>query len=110
MITLVTGGSSMVGKHLQKILPKAIYLTSKDCDLTNYNDTYNLIKKIKPQSVIHLAAKVGGIMDNINKPVDFFEQNIHFTSGVPITPTHGFQKYACCVFFIKDTSCIASSF
>ena len=94
MIALVTGGSSMVGKHLQKILPKAIYLTSKDCDLTNYNDTYNLIKKIKPQSVIHLAAKVGGIMDNINKPVDFFEQNILInTNTLKACHANGVDKF-----------------
>ncbi len=33
MTILVTGGSSMAGKHLQKILPKAIYLSSKECNL-----------------------------------------------------------------------------
>jgi len=94
MTTLVTGGSSMVGKHLQKILPKAIYLTSKDCDLTNYNDTYNLIKRIKPQAVIHLAAKVGGIMDNINKPVDFFEQNILInTNTLKTCHANGVNKF-----------------
>ena len=44
MKILVTGGSSMVGKHLQKIMPDALYLSSKDCDLENYNQTFNLIK------------------------------------------------------------------
>jgi len=76
MNILVTGGSSMVGKHLQKILPSAVYLNSKDCDLINYEDTFSMFKKAKPNLVIHLAAKVGGIMDNINKPADFFDQNI----------------------------------
>jgi GDP-L-fucose synthase len=76
MTILVTGGSSMVGKHLQKVLSKAIYLSSKECDLQNLEQTSNLFKKIKPQTVIHLAAKVGGIMDNIKNPVNFFEDNI----------------------------------
>lgn len=76
MTILVTGGSSMVGKHLQKILPKAIYLSSKECNLQNFEQTSKLFKQIKPQAVIHLAAKVGGIMDNINNPVNFFEENI----------------------------------
>lgn len=79
---LITGGSSMVGKHLQSILPEAVYLSSKDCDLENYEKTFELIKKIKPQRVIHLAAKVGGIMDNINNPVDFFEKNIYINTNI----------------------------
>ena len=32
---IVTGGSGLVGKHLKEILPNAIYLSSKDCDLTD---------------------------------------------------------------------------
>jgi GDP-L-fucose synthase len=76
MSILVTGGTSMVGKHLKKILPSAYYLGSKECDLENYDKTFSLIKKIKPSVVIHLAAKVGGILDNIKNPVDFFEKNI----------------------------------
>lgn len=76
MSILVTGGSSMVGKHLQKILPKAIYLNSKECDLQNLEQTIKLFNTIKPQAVIHLAAKVGGIMDNIKNPVNFFNDNI----------------------------------
>ena len=40
------------------------------------NGTGMIFKQIKPQVVIHLAAKVGGIMDNINNPVNFFDDNI----------------------------------
>jgi GDP-L-fucose synthase len=82
MKILVTGGSSMVGKHLQKILPQAIYLVSKDCDLTNALHTQKIFSEIKPDIVIHLAAKVGGIMDNIKNPVNFFEQNIYMNTNV----------------------------
>ena len=76
MSVLVTGGSSMVGKHLQKVLPQAVYISSKECNLQNFEDTLKLFKQIKPQTVVHLAAKVGGIIDNIKNPVDFFEDNI----------------------------------
>lgn len=76
MTILITGGTSMVGKHLQKLLPSAIYLNSKDCNLTDFENTLATFKKIKPNLVIHLAAKVGGIMDNIKKPADFFDDNI----------------------------------
>lgn len=82
MKIIVTGGSSMVGKHLQKILPDAIYLNSKDADLTDANQTKNIFNKIKPTAVIHLAAKVGGIMDNIKNPVNFFEENVFINTNV----------------------------
>lgn len=76
MNILVTGGSGMVGRSLKDIIPDAIYLSSKDCDLTNPLETELLIKKHKPDVIIHLAAKVGGIMDNINKPAEYFDDNV----------------------------------
>ena len=63
---LVTGGSSMVGRHLQKYIPEAKYLSSKDCDLKDPEAVKILFNDFKPNLIIHLAAKVGGIMDNIN--------------------------------------------
>jgi len=35
---LVTGGSGLVGKNLKDILPNAIYISSKDFNLTNTDD------------------------------------------------------------------------
>ena len=72
----------MVGKHLQKILPEAEYLSSQDCNLLNLEQTQEMFKKIQPTHVIHLAAKVGGIMDNIKNPVNFFEENIYINTNV----------------------------
>lgn len=73
---IVTGGSGMVGKSLQKILPNAIYLSSKDYNLYNEADVINMYSTLQPDCVIHLAAKVGGIMDNINHPGIYYTQNI----------------------------------
>jgi len=76
---LVTGGSGMVGKHLQEILPTSYnvtYINSKDCDLTNIKEVEWLISSYTPDHVIHLAAKVGGIQDNILKPAEYFDNNI----------------------------------
>lgn len=66
----------MVGNSLKKILPNAIYLSSKDYDLTSEKEVDLLFSKLKPNIIIHLAAKVGGIIDNINKPGEYFTQNI----------------------------------
>jgi len=73
---LVTGGSGVVGQHLKNILPDATYVSSKDCDLTNIVHVRWLISSYIPDIVIHLAAKVGGIIDNIENPVGYFDDNI----------------------------------
>ena len=82
MKILVTGGNGLVGIHLQDILPDAIYVSSKDCDLTQNYEVHRLMYKEKPDVVIHLAARVGGILDNINYPVDYLEENIMINTNV----------------------------
>lgn len=57
---IVTGGSGMVGRHLKEVLPNLIYMSSKDCDLTDLKSVEAYFDKEKPDGVIHLAAKVGG--------------------------------------------------
>ena len=73
---LVTGGSGLVGKYLKKILPDAIYISSKDYDLTTEIGVQKMFLKHKPNVVIHLAARVGGIIDNISHPAEYFTQNV----------------------------------
>lgn len=82
MKILVTGGSGMVGKSLNKYLPNAMYLSSKDCNLTNENEVASLMSKNKFDVVIHLAAKVGGIIDNIENPETYFIDNIQMNSNM----------------------------
>ena len=73
---LVTGGSGLVGKYLKKILPNAIYISSKDYDLTTEEGVRRMFLKHKPNIVVHLAARVGGIIDNLNHPAEYFTQNV----------------------------------
>jgi len=73
---LVTGGSGLVGKYLNKILPDAIYVSSKDYDLTTEDGVKLMFLQNKPDVVIHLAARVGGIIDNLNHPAEYFTQNV----------------------------------
>jgi GDP-L-fucose synthase len=73
---LITGGSGLVGKYLKKILPEATYISSKDYDLTTEDGVKRMFLKYKPDTVVHLAARVGGIIDNINHPAEYFTQNV----------------------------------
>jgi len=91
---LVTGGSGMVGRHLQDIIPNAIYISSVDYDLTSYIQTNQMFYDHKPDVVIHLAAKVGGIIDNINKPCNYFEDNILMnTNMVNLSRLHKVDQF-----------------
>ena len=75
MKILITGGSGLVGKHLQDILPNAVYISSKDYNLIKIDEVRDMMKNHEPDVVIHLAARVGGIMDNVKYPVDYLEEH-----------------------------------
>jgi len=82
MNILVTGGSGLVGKHLKDVLPNAIYLSSKDANLLNAKSVDTIIGNVKPDIVIHLAARVGGVLDNITYPVEYLEENTLMTTNL----------------------------
>ena len=79
---LVTGGHGMVGKALQKIIPEAIFLSSRDCDLRNAENTEKVLMSYKPDAIIHLAAQVGGVKANSDYVADFFTNNILINTNV----------------------------
>ena len=79
---LVTGGSGLVGKHLNDIMSDAIYISSEDFDLTDIDRVDAMMDFFRPKIVVHLAARVGGILDNITYPVDYLEQNILMNTNV----------------------------
>ena len=78
---LVTGGSGLVGNAIQSIQNKYsnkyifIFVSSKDYNLYNFNDTIKMFNEYKPDYVIHLAANVGGLYKNMNNKVEMLEIN-----------------------------------
>lgn len=82
MKILVTGGSGQLGRELKELIPNAIYVSSKDYDLTKCNDVKLMFENHKPDVVIHAAAKVGGIMDNLKYPVEYYYENVMMNSLV----------------------------
>ena len=91
---IVTGGSGMVGRHLKEVLPNLIYMSSKDCDLTDLKSVEAYFDKEKPDGVIHLAAKVGGILQNMSSPAVFYDKNIQINSNTLIAAKNsGVQRF-----------------
>jgi len=70
---IVTGGTGFVGKNLQEAMPEAVY--DFMFDLCKEEHVKAMFKH-DPRRIIHLAAKVGGIKDNIAHPVAFLEDNL----------------------------------
>ena len=76
----ITGGSGMVGRHIQAHPTAAeweiLAPTSQELDLRNSTQVANYIAEKQPDLVVHCAGKVGGIRANIAAPVDFLDQNV----------------------------------
>ena len=76
----VTGGKGFLGKHLIKHLQEKGYKSIDVADLPEYNlvrigDVQRMYETTKPDIVIHLAAKVGGIGFNQQNPASLFYEN-----------------------------------
>ena len=79
MSTLVTGGTGLVGSHFNKDFIK---VSSKDYDLISNSQTTDLFEKVKPDRVIHTAARVGGLGSNMTYKADYFYENISINTNV----------------------------
>lgn len=82
MKILVTGGTSMVAKHIKDIYPKAIYSSSGSYNLTSFNHANALINQFHPDIVIHTAAKVGSMIDNMNHKYDYMVENMMINMNI----------------------------
>ena len=87
MKTLITGGTGLVGKAIQAISTRYpdhnfTFLSSSDCDLTDFSKTLEYFKSLQPDYVIHLAACVGGLYKNMNYKVDMLEKNLTINYNV----------------------------
>lgn len=78
MRVLITGGTGMVGSAFNnlKTAHELIFVCSKDYDLTSIKDTKRMFQDNSPDTVIHLAAKVGGIKANSDYMSEFLHKNM----------------------------------
>lgn len=87
MKVLITGGAGMLGHALIRAFRKAenfevTSLTRKEVDLMDKSALGRTLSSIRPELVVHAAAKVGGIQANINQPVEFLVDNLQMDSNL----------------------------
>lgn len=107
---LVTGGTGLIGSHLKELRPNWIYNSSFATDLTDISATRYMFDLYKPDAVIHLAARVGGIEDNVSRPIEYLEQNVLINNHVVMVAREtGVKKFVatlstCCYPDVVDDS------
>ena len=78
---VVTGGSGFLGSFVVQELSRRGYTDvrvprSRDYDLVDRDAVRRLYRETRPELVIHLAARVGGIGANQRHPGQFFYDNL----------------------------------
>jgi GDP-L-fucose synthase len=84
---LVTGGSGLLGTGLRDIAMHYpdrtfIFLGSRDCNLTKYEEVQRCVKTHSPDAIMHLAALSGGVQYSTKYPATLLRDNLLMNSNV----------------------------
>ncbi len=97
MKILITGGNGLVGSAIKEFVflekeenkgkstqneNEYLFISSKECDLTNINITRDYFSKCKPDAVVHLAAYVGGLFRNMSEKIKMYEINTQINYNI----------------------------
>jgi len=112
MKVLVTGGTGLVGNGIKAISCNHqhtfVFMSSRDCDLTDLESANTYFDELRPDYVIHCAANVGGLFKNMNSKVEMLEINLMMNYNiVKLSHRYNVKKLICilstCI-FPDDTS------
>ncbi len=78
---VITGGTGFLGRQLVANFLRAGYskimsISHQDYDLVCLEDVRRMYEDMRPDIVVHLAAKVGGIGFNLENPATLFYENL----------------------------------
>lgn len=87
---LVTGANGLLGSACVRVFGEEFNVFAvRHVDLRSRVETRALFEDIRPQYVIHCAAKVGGVKANRDNPVEFIQDNVTINGNV-IAAAHEF--------------------
>ncbi|CDJ53621.1 GDP-L-fucose synthetase, putative [Eimeria brunetti] len=93
-VCLVLGGTGLLGMALRATVEELeehagdlegyhfIFVGSKEADLRVWHDTEALFQKYQPSAIIHMAAKVGGLYENMRNNERFLRDNVLINTNV----------------------------
>lgn len=96
MKVLITGGRGMLGNALLSVLNPQKYkiVTSTNADLTREEDVEETFQSLKPDIVVHCAARVGGVLDNATNQAEFYRANMLMnTHMIDYACKYGAEKF-----------------
>ncbi len=104
---LITGANGMLGSEVLKLLRlknnyKLFYPSRKDLDLFNLAKINKYFARVKPDYVLMIAGRVGGIKDNSDNQYDYLSENIQ----IAINLFNTFNKYKIKKALYVGSSCI----
>ena len=78
---LITGSDGFLGRHITPVLEadeafEVQTVVHENFDLRLQADAKTMLDRFKPDLVLHLAAKVGGIISNKKYAADYFYDNL----------------------------------
>ena len=79
---LVTGSTGLLGNEIMSLSTESIGLSSKHCNLTASNHVILTQEAGRIDTVIHCAARVGGVKANTDYVADFFDDNVRMNMNV----------------------------
>lgn len=104
---LIAGRNGMVGSSLERAFRREGYeniigLSSKELDLKKQSAVQEYFSIEKPEYVVLAAAKVGGIMANIESPAEFIYENLAIQNNM----IHFSYKYGVKKLLFLASSCM----
>lgn len=82
MRVMLTGGAGMLGRSLaeawrdQRPDDELRVVTRQDVDLRDPDATRRLVADVRPDAILHAAARVGGIAAKLAAPLDYLRDNL----------------------------------
>lgn len=98
---LVTGSDGLVGSALKSLRhndAEIVFTNRRDCNLLHWKEVDDNIRKHRPDAIIHLAAKVGGVKANMKSPATFMMENSTMNTHVlEAARIYNVKRMICCL-------------